>query len=99
MDVISYIVSAILMAVTIGFVVMAIRKLVKNDRGWRKMEEDRKAKEMPYFGQDDEGLEKEMYDIYGIDGFKQEKNEKSAFRRGKNTIRVSLSPMRRGVYG
>ena len=48
MDVISYIVSAILIAVTIGFVVMAIRRLIRNDRGWRRMEEDRKAKGMPF---------------------------------------------------
>ena len=52
------------MAVTIGFVVLAIRKLIRNDRGWRRMEADRKAKGQPYFGQDDEELEKEMYDIW-----------------------------------
>ena len=63
MDVVSYIASAILMAVTIGFVVMAIRKLVKNDRGWRKMEEDRKAKGMPFYGDMEEELEKERYGI------------------------------------
>lgn len=63
MDVISYIASAILMAVTIGFVVMAIRKLVKNDRGWRRMEEDRKAKGMPFYGDMEEELEKEKYGI------------------------------------
>ena len=28
------------------------------------MEADRKAKGQPYFGQDDEELEKEMYDIW-----------------------------------
>lgn len=63
MDVVSNIVSAILMAVTIGFVVMAIRKLVKNDRGWRRMEEDRKAKGMPFYGDMEEELEKEKYGI------------------------------------
>lgn len=63
MDAVSYIVSAILMAVTIGFVVMAIRKLVKNDRGWRRMEEDRKAKGMPFYGDMEEELEKEKYGI------------------------------------
>jgi len=51
------------MAVTIGFVVMAIRKFVKNDRGWRKMEEDRKAKGMPFYGDMEEELEKEKYGI------------------------------------
>jgi hypothetical protein len=63
MDVISYIASAILMAVTIGFVVMAIRRLIRNDRGWRRMEEDRKAKGMPFYGHMEEELEKEKYGI------------------------------------
>ena len=63
MSIVSYIVSAILMAVTIGFVVLAIRRLVKNDRGWRRMEEDRKAKGMPFHGEMEEDLEKERYGI------------------------------------
>ena len=63
MDAVSYLVSAILMAVTIGFVVMAIRRLIRNDRGWRRMEEDRKAKGMPFYGNMEEELEKERYGI------------------------------------
>ena len=35
-----------------------------NDRGWRRMEEDRKAKGMPFYGDMEEDLEKEMYDIW-----------------------------------
>lgn len=62
-DVVSIIVSVVLMVVTIGFVVMAIRKLVKNDRGWQRMEEDRKAKGMPFYGDMEEELEKERYGI------------------------------------
>ena len=50
------------MAVTIGFVVLAIRKLIRNDRGWRRMLEDRKAKGMPFYGDMEEELEK--YDIW-----------------------------------
>ncbi len=65
MGIVDIVASCVLMAVTIGFVVMAIRKLVKNDRGYRQMEADRTAKGQPYFGQDDEELEKEM----GIDRF------------------------------
>ena len=64
MSIVSYIVSAILMAVTIGFVVLAIRKLIRNNRGWKRMEEDRKAKGMPFCGEMEEELEKEKYDIW-----------------------------------
>ena len=64
MEIVDILASCVLMAVTIGFVVLAIRKLIRNDRGWRRMEADRKAKGQPYFGQDDEELEKEMYDIW-----------------------------------
>ena len=39
-------------------------RFIRNDRGYRQMEADRKAKGQPYFGQDDEELEKEMYDIW-----------------------------------
>ena len=63
MDIVSYIVSAVLMAVTIGFVVLAVRKLVKNDRGWRRMEENRKAKGESSYGELEEELEKKMYGI------------------------------------
>ena len=44
--------------------VKGIVRGVRNARGYRQMEADRKAKGQPYFGQDDEELEKEMYDIW-----------------------------------
>ena len=51
------------MDVNIGFVVLAVRKLVKNDRGWRRMEENRKAKGESSYGELEEELEKKMYGI------------------------------------
>ena len=56
--------SCVLMAVTLGFVVLAVRKHIRNDRGWRRMEEDRKAKGQPFYGELEEELEKEKYDIW-----------------------------------
>jgi hypothetical protein len=44
--------------------VKGIIRSIKNARGYQQMEADRKAKGLPYFGQDDEELEKEMYDIW-----------------------------------
>ena len=38
-------------------------RFIRNDRGYRQMEEDRKAKEMPFYGEMEEELEKEMYGI------------------------------------
>ena len=63
MDIVSYIASAILMAVTIGFVVLAVRKLIRNDRGWRKMKADREAQGKPFYSELEEELEKEKYGI------------------------------------
>ena len=63
MGIVDIVASCVLMAVTIGFAVMAVRKLIRNDRGWRRMEEDRKAKGMPFYGDMEEELEKEKYDI------------------------------------
>lgn len=70
MVVISHIISFFLLSFMVFLVVKGIVRFIKNDRGYRQMEADRKAKGQPYFGQDDEELEKEMYDmIYGIDRF------------------------------
>ena len=63
MGIVDIVASCVLMAVTIGFAVMAVRKLIRNDRGWRRMEEDRKAKGMPFYGDMEEELEKEKYGI------------------------------------
>ena len=63
MGIVDILASCVLMAVTIGFVVLAIRKLIRNDRGWRRMEEDRKSKGMPFYGDMEEELEKEKYGI------------------------------------
>ena len=60
--------SCVLMAVTIGFVVLAVRKLIRNDRGWRRMEENRKAKGESSYGELEKELEKERY---GIDDRKE----------------------------
>ena len=64
MKVLSYIVSFILLSFMAFLIVMGVAKFIRNDRGYRQMEVDRKAKGLPYFGQDDEELEKEMYDIW-----------------------------------
>lgn len=63
MSIVSYIVSIILMAVTIGFVVLAVRKLIRNNRGWKKMEADREAQGKPFYGELEEELEKDKYGI------------------------------------
>ena len=63
MGIVDYIVSGVLMAVTILFLVMGIRRMVLNDRGWRKMEADRKAQGKPFYGDMEEELEKEKYGI------------------------------------
>ena len=68
MTIISQIIGYLLFAITIGFILFGIVKTIaremRNERGYRQMEADRKAKGQPYFGQDDEELEKEMYDIW-----------------------------------
>lgn len=50
-----------------GFMVLllvkAIMKAIRNDRGWRRMEEDRKAQGKPFYGEMEEDLEKEKYGI------------------------------------
>jgi hypothetical protein len=43
--------------------VKAITKAIRNDRGWRRMEEDRKAQGKPFYGEMEEDLEKEKYGI------------------------------------
>ena len=38
-------------------------RFIRNDRGWRRMEEDRKTKGMPFYGDMEEELEKKKYGI------------------------------------
>ena len=38
-------------------------RFIRNSRGWRRMEKDRKAKGMPFYGEMEEELEKERYGI------------------------------------
>lgn len=63
MIVLSYIASFICMSFMVFVLAKGIIKAVSNSRGWRKMEEDRKAKGMPFYGEMEEELEKEMYGI------------------------------------
>lgn len=63
MIVLSYIASFICMSFMVFVLAKGIIKAVRNSRGWRKMEEDRKAKGMPFYGEMEEELEKEMYGI------------------------------------
>ena len=44
-------------------VVKGIVRFIRNDRGWRKMEADRKAQGKPFYGDMEEELEKEKYGI------------------------------------
>lgn len=64
MVVLSYIISALCLSFMVFVLVKGIIRAVKNARGYQQMEADRKAKGLPYFGQDDEELEKEMYAIW-----------------------------------
>ena len=59
----SYIISFLFLSFMLFILVKGIMRFIKNDRGWRRMEEDRKAKGMPFFGELEEDLEKEMYGI------------------------------------
>ena len=61
MGIVDIVTSCVLMAVTLGFVVLAVRKLIRNDRGWRKMKADREAQGKPFYGELEE--EKEKYGI------------------------------------
>jgi large-conductance mechanosensitive channel len=63
MVVLSYIVSFILLSFMVFLIVKGIVRFIRNDRGWRRMEEDRKAKGIPFYGEMEEELEKEMYGI------------------------------------
>ena len=57
MGIVDILASCVLMAVTIGFVVLAVRKLIRNGRGWRRMEEeDRKIQGMPFYGDMEEEI-------------------------------------------
>ena len=64
MTILSYIISFLLLSFMVFLVVKGIVRFIRNDRGWRKMEEDRKARGMPFYGELEEELEKEMYDIW-----------------------------------
>lgn len=64
MVVFPYILSFLCISFLVFILVKGIIRAAKNARGYQLMEEDRKVKGLPYFGQDDEELEKEMYDIW-----------------------------------
>ena len=64
MVVLSYIISFLLLSFMVFLIVKGIVRFIRNDRGWRRMEEDREAKGMPFYGEMEEELEKEMYDIW-----------------------------------
>ena len=56
--------NSVLLAITVFLLlVLPIRNLIRNDRGWRRMEADRKAKGKPFYGDMEEDLEKERYGI------------------------------------
>ena len=63
MVVLSYIISFLFMSFMVFLIVKGIVKFIRNDRGWRRMEEDRNAKGMPFYGEMEEELEKEKYGI------------------------------------
>ena len=64
MSVVSHILGYILLAITVFLLlVLPIRKLIRNDRGWRKMKADREAQGKPFYGDMEEELEKEKYGI------------------------------------
>ena len=50
MTILSYIISFLLLSFMVFLVVKGIVRFIRNDRGWRRMEEDRKAKGMPFYG-------------------------------------------------
>ena len=57
------VVSIACMGFMVLLLVKAITKAIRNDRGWRRMEEDRKAQGKPFYGEMEEDLEKEKYGI------------------------------------
>ena len=59
----SIIASCVAMGFTAFFIIMPVVRFIRNDRGWRRMEEDRKAKRRPFYGDMEEELEKEKYGI------------------------------------
>ena len=63
MVVLSYIISFILLSFMVFLIVKGIVRFIRNDRGWRRMEADRKAQGKPFYGEMEEELEKEMYGI------------------------------------
>ena len=63
MVVLSYIFSFFLLSFMLFILVKGIVRFIRNDRGWRRMEEDRKTKGMPFYGDMEEELEKKKYGI------------------------------------
>ena len=59
----SIIASCVAMGFTAFFIIMPVVRFIRNDRGWRRMEADRKAQGKPFYGEMEEELEKEMYGI------------------------------------
>ncbi len=56
MKALSYIASSILLSFMVFLIVKGIVRFIRNDRGWRRMEEDRKAKGMPFYGDMEEEI-------------------------------------------
>lgn len=63
MTILSYIISFLLLSFMVFLIVKGIVRFIRNSRGWRRMEKDRKAKRMPFYGEMEEELEKERYGI------------------------------------
>ena len=51
--------SFLLLSFMVFLVVKGIVRFIRNSRGWRRMEQDRTAKGMPFYGDMEEELEKE----------------------------------------
>ena len=64
MSFIGYIASALCLSFVVFILVKGVAKYIRNDRGWRRVEADRKAQGKPFYGEMEEELEKEMYDIW-----------------------------------
>lgn len=63
MKVLTYIISFLLLSFMVFLIVKGIVRFIRNDRGWRRMEKDRTANGMPFYGDMEEELEKERYGI------------------------------------
>ena len=64
MSIISKIIGCILSVVSFGLLLLPIWIIIKEDSGWRRMEQDRKEKGLPFYGKMEEETEKDFWDIY-----------------------------------